>query len=228
MESVRLMIILGAIAVVVLIAAVGIVKRRQLARQMPELGDVDDLYSDSDDEKALPVKRVEPNEFQASPLQKRQFKKQFKWQQHPDSKPYTSDPLLDEIPSRSPRLPEIITFNVLPQDDESFSGYELLQAILASGLRYGDMKIFHRYQEKNDHSSVLFSLASATEPGTFDIDDMSANPCRGLTLFMQTSKLADPQAAYDLMLETAQQLADDLDAQVFDGKKQIVREAAIA
>ncbi len=109
--------------------------------------------------------------------------------------------------------PDIIALRVLAKNDMRFASYELLQCILSTGLKFGDMNIFH-YYVKNNQKNPLFSLASATEPGEFDLDRMGTFSCKGLTLFFDLSTSFDPKLAFKLMMETAQQLAEDLDGEI--------------
>jgi cell division protein ZipA len=114
-----------------------------------------------------------------------------------------------------------IALNVFAQNQQTFSGYELLQALLAAGLRFGEMNIFHRYQQDNGQGPILFSLASATEPGTFDIQQMGTFSCQGLSMFMELS--GHPQIdeeRFDLLLTTARQLAEDLAAVVLNDRRE--------
>ena len=114
----------------------------------------------------------------------------------------------------------VIVMGVLARQGYTFAGYELLQALLSNGLRYGQMHIFHRHEEGNGHGAILFSLASATKPGTFELTKMGSFKCHGLSLFMRVSGQKDLQQALDIMINTAKQLAEDLDGEVVDEKRQ--------
>lgn len=117
----------------------------------------------------------------------------------------------------------ISVMHIMAQQNKLFAGYELLQAILSSGLRFGEMNIFHRYREPNTQKGILFSLASATEPGVFDMLNMGAFSCKGLTLFMRKSEDEhDNRTRYDLMLSTAQHLAEDLDGMLLDESRNLL------
>lgn len=119
----------------------------------------------------------------------------------------------------------ILILHVMAKNEAIFSGYELLQVLLAVGLRFGDMNIFHYYREIEGREKTLFSLASATEPGVFDIRNMSAFSCLGLTLFMKkTGDEKEDKARYDLMLQTASHLTEDLDGVLLDSKKNVLFE----
>lgn len=123
--------------------------------------------------------------------------------------------------SNSPYSDDLIVINILPANGKTFIGYELLQAILSSGMRYGDMNIFHRYQSLSGKGPILFSLASASEPGTFDIQKMGNTNCQGLTLFLRLSYTPTiDNDRFDLMLNTANQIAKQLRGNLFNQFKQ--------
>lgn len=110
-----------------------------------------------------------------------------------------------------------IMFFLLAKDQPHFAGYELLQTILAAGLRFGEGDLFHRHQHANGQGPVLFSLATATESGVFDLQNIGAFNARGLCLFMQTSGNANIDTErYEILCQTAKQLSDDLGAYLLD------------
>lgn len=133
------------------------------------------------------------------------------------------------LPQRetSPIVQDILILYVLAPQNQQFLGYELLQALLAVGLRYGPKRIFHRYEDNSHQGAILFSLASATEPGIFDIENMGAFACSGLCLFTSLLECPDPQITWKAMLETARQLADDLGGSVFDAGHKPLTDAII-
>lgn len=106
---------------------------------------------------------------------------------------------------------ETMSLHVMADKNKPFLGYDLLQVLLSQGLKYGDMKIFHRYQETNGKGPRLFSVASAVEPGTFDIHQMGAQTYGGITLFMQFSGSPGiDKERFSMMSSTAQELAETL------------------
>ena len=121
-----------------------------------------------------------------------------------------------------PPPPPIITFYVMAEEEKPFSGYELLQAILSIGARFGEHQIFHRHQEKTGHGPVLFSIASAVKPGTFDLSKMGGFSTPGLSLFFCVGDVEDPVTVYELMLQTAGQLVEDLGGHVLDEYRQLL------
>lgn len=118
---------------------------------------------------------------------------------------------------------KFIVIHVFAKEGQQFVGYELLQAILASGLRFGAMDIFHRYQDLAGKGPILFSLACATEPGTFEMQKMGGFSCTGLTLFFRlTNQVQDDLDRFELLLETARQLAEDLGGKLCNEHRQIL------
>jgi len=132
------------------------------------------------------------------------------------------------IQKKSAAPSELIILYVMASPDQPFVGYELLQTLLALGLRYGEMNIFHYHQQTREgEGSPLFSLASAVEPGIFDLGNVGAIACPGLSLFM-TAVIDDRFKAFEVMLETAEQLAQDLNGVVCDMQRVPLTEAKIA
>lgn len=117
---------------------------------------------------------------------------------------------------------------LVANNEQEFAGYELLQSLLASGLRFGEGKIFHKHQNDNGQGTILFSLAAATASGTFDLQNMDSFSVRGLCLYMHTSGNTNiDNERFDEMLAVAKNLADDLQARLLDEKQQIFGEESV-
>lgn len=108
---------------------------------------------------------------------------------------------------------------------DKFASYDLLQTISSTGMQFGEMNIFHYYKPAT--KIPLFSLASATEPGFFDFDRIGDFTCTGLVLFMNVYNTSEPKNVFELMLQTAEQLVDDLDGLLYATPKQIWNEAVL-
>lgn len=136
--------------------------------------------------------------------------------------PITEEPMHTISSSSQPVIEpeqEIITLSIFAKPNAQFASYELVQAITATGMQYGDMNIFHYYSMTDMGRKTLFSLASATKPGDFDLDRIGEFSCVGLTLFMDVTSVPDAAQAFELMLVTAEQLAEDLDGDVYAGPR---------
>ena len=79
------------------------------------------------------------------------------------------------------------------------------------------MNIFHKH---DDEGKILFSVASAVEPGKFDLKELDLQFIPGITLFMTLSKdKQSQQITFDLLVRTAKQLAFNLNGELRDQKQ---------
>jgi cell division protein ZipA len=134
--------------------------------------------------------------------------------------------IVKATPAPKQQYTDLVVFYVMARAEQLFVGYELLQALSAVGLQYGEMNIFH-YRQEPDDTKALFSVASASEPGTFDLSEMGGIQCKGLCAFMDTKHLDDPRTAFETMLSTVKQLAEDLGGTVQDQRRQPITEQSI-
>lgn len=121
-----------------------------------------------------------------------------------------------------------IVLHVQAPTNHPFAGYRLLQTLLAHRLQFGKQGLFHYYQQTEAGQKILFSVASAADPGYFDLSTMASFQCETLVFFMNIDSHVDvsndsnskgcdnsaPLAAFDQMLLTAQQFATDMQAVV--------------
>lgn len=109
------------------------------------------------------------------------------------------------------------------KDDKQLAGYELLQAILASGLRFGEGELFHRHQYTNGQGTIMFSLAAATDKGTFDLQNIGSFAVKGLCLYMHLSgNPSIDEERFAILFDTAKSLSEDLDANLLDDRRKPV------
>lgn len=132
--------------------------------------------------------------------------------------PLIETPETQAVDLAPPLEDEIICINVLAKEGQ-FVSYDLLQAITATGMQYGAMNIFHYYESTPQGTVTLFSLASATEPGDFDLNHIGDFVCAGLILFMKIHQVPDAEEVFEIMLDTAEQLADDLQGELYAAPK---------
>ncbi|HVV69774.1 MAG TPA: cell division protein ZipA [Gammaproteobacteria bacterium] len=153
----------------------------------------------------------------------------------PESEPEPLDSHLDHPQSQEPepappalKMTDLIIINLVAEPHQPYRGYELLQALLTSGLRYSKKGLFHRYEDPTGRGNILFNLVSSIEPGTFDLPKMGSFATTGLTLFMQIPTVQNPTQVFDLMLSTANELAEDLGGQLLDEQRQPLTDEKIA
>ena len=131
---------------------------------------------------------------------------------------HREDTRTERAPSRRTE-PDVIALTVLALDGQTFRGAELVACLLEHDLRYGEMNIFHRHADASGQGPVLFSVANALKPGTFDPDQMDNFSSPGVSLFMQLPGPQDPRMAYHLLLSTAEYLAQTLGGEVRDAAR---------
>ena len=127
------------------------------------------------------------------------------------------------VASDQSREPYPVVLSVLTKG-EMFAGEGLLRTLESLDMKWGEMDIFHRLDERG---AIEFSLANAVEPGTFDPDTMAEIQTPGVTLFMIADELADPGSTYENMLMVAQMLADELGGSVKDEQRNDLTDQSI-
>jgi cell division protein ZipA len=108
---------------------------------------------------------------------------------------------------------------VVAREGEGFNGPALLQNILESGLRFGEMDIFHRHESMAGNGEVLFSMANAVKPGTFDLDDIDHFSTRAVSFFLGMPGPRHPRQAFDVMVAAARKLASELNGELKDDQR---------
>ena len=109
----------------------------------------------------------------------------------------------------------IQALHVVCQEPDGFDGAQVLGALQANGLRYGQYQVFHRLTKTEPESSV-FSVASLVEPGVLPPESLPRQRLPGLTLFLVLPGPRDGVAACADMLATARALARQLGGNVQD------------
>ncbi|SHN11674.1 cell division protein ZipA [Phytopseudomonas punonensis] len=117
---------------------------------------------------------------------------------------------------------EVLVINVIARDEQGFKGPALLQNILESGLRFGEMDIFHRHESMAGNGEVLFSMANALKPGTFDLDDIEGFSTRAVSFFLGLPGPRHPKQAFDVMVAAARKLAHELNGELKDDQRSVL------
>jgi len=117
---------------------------------------------------------------------------------------------------------EVLIINVVARSEEGFPGAAMLQSIMESGLRYGDMNIFHRHESMTGNGDVLFSMANALKPGIFDLDELDHSHVRAVSFFMGLPGPRHPKQALDLMIASARKLSQELGGDLKDENRSVL------
>lgn len=121
-----------------------------------------------------------------------------------------------------PQVEEVLVISVISRDESGFKGPALLQNILESGLRFGEMDIFHRHESMAGNGEVLFSMANAVKPGVFDLDDIDHFSTRAVSFFLGLPGPRHPKQAFDVMVAAARKLAHELNGELKDDQRSVM------
>lgn len=106
----------------------------------------------------------------------------------------------------------VVALRLIPRGAE-LPTERAVAALRGAGLEHGRYAIFHRQLGTNREG---FSVASLTEPGSFDVEHLGDATIAGLSFFLVLPGLGDPVARFDAMVETARALSVELAADLFD------------
>lgn len=137
----------------------------------------------------------------------------------------TEEPLVAAAPEEEPKPePEmqVIVLNVHCAGEEPFVGTELFDSMQQNGLIYGEMDIFHRHVDLSGTGKVLFSVANMMHPGTLAHGDPAEFTTKGISFFMTLPCFGEAEQNFNLMLRTAQQIADDMGGNVLDDRRNLM------
>ena len=117
---------------------------------------------------------------------------------------------------------EVLVISVISRDPAGFKGPALLQNILESGLRFGEMDIFHRHESMAGNGEVLFSMANAVKPGVFDLDDIDLFSTPAVSFFLGVPGPRHPKQAFDVMVAAARKLSQELNGELKDDQRSVL------
>ena len=140
--------------------------------------------------------------------------------------PFEVDVEAQSSPPKSTIPTEVIVINVLARNGAKFGGTELMEAFLRNGLKFGDMNIFHRIRPAS--KEMQFSVASAVEPGTFDLSAMDTFRTPGVSFFMRMPGPDEPLEVFEDMLAVTRDVAASLGADLKDEQLSVMTSQTIS
>ena len=138
------------------------------------------------------------------------------------------DAVEEESAHHGTDVEQVVSILVTANDRQGFYGPQLLQLVKACGMVFGEMDIFHRFEDGLRLGKTQFSMANMMEPGTFELDDIDHLHTPGVVFFLGLPMAQDSMQAFDYMLETAQCLASNLGGGVLDEQRSVMRPQTIA
>jgi len=139
-----------------------------------------------------------------------------------DDFPDDTKPAPSTSDKEQPRAEEVLVISVICRDPAGFKGPALLQNILESGLRFGEMDIFHRHESMAGNGEVLFSMANAVKPGVFDLDDIDHFSTPAVSFFLGLPGPRHPKQAFDVMVAAARKLSQELNGELKDDQRSVL------
>ncbi|AWL29761.1 cell division protein ZipA [Acinetobacter defluvii] len=111
----------------------------------------------------------------------------------------------------------IIALNVYPNPRKALSGDKTLKVLLKYGLRFGELSCFHRYDNIDEPSPLMFSVLRITDegPAGFDLETLSTEQVKGLAFFLALPH-SNVQKGFDTMASIAGLIAREVDGTVYD------------
>lgn len=121
--------------------------------------------------------------------------------------------------------PQVLALSVTAR--ETFSGVKLFKLVEACGMEFGEMDIFHRFEDDKGEGAIQFSMVNGVKPGSFDLSQREVFSTPAVSFFLQMGEPADLMNAFECMLATAQCVADNLKGEVKDENHSVMRPQTI-
>lgn len=111
----------------------------------------------------------------------------------------------------------IISLTVFPNPRKALSGDKTLKTLRKYGLRFGELSCFHRYEDCEGISPLMFSVLRITDegPNGFDLETLSSEQVQGLAFFLALPH-SNVQKGFDTMVSIAGLIAREIDGTIFD------------
>ncbi|UHQ55996.1 MULTISPECIES: cell division protein ZipA [Microbulbifer] len=116
---------------------------------------------------------------------------------------------------------EVLIINIMAREGDLFEGNDLLRALMAVNMRFGDMDIFHYHLGGSDDGPVIFSLANMVVPGVFDLGRMEEFATPGVSLFLALPIDGEAIKAFELMLSVSREIAEQLGGELKDENRSV-------
>ncbi|SHG03859.1 cell division protein ZipA [Microbulbifer donghaiensis] len=124
-------------------------------------------------------------------------------------------------PREKSPVEEVLIINVMAREGDHFEGNDLLRVMVASGMRFGEMNIFHYHQGGAADGPVVFSLANMVVPGVFDLAQMEEFATPGVSLFLALPIEGEAIKAFEQLLATSRQIAELLGGELKDENRSV-------
>jgi len=135
-----------------------------------------------------------------------------------ESGPKTPEATDDIVPpnlGNTSGVERVVTLRFMSKEEGELSCDKVILALRKAGLVHGKYGIFH-YLPDNDSSQPCFSVASLTEPGSFNLSEVNDATLPGMSFFMVLANDDDLVENFDAMVRVARDMAKELNGEIFD------------
>ena len=123
---------------------------------------------------------------------------------------------------------KIVSLFVAARAGQSFHGPDIVVAAEKAGLTFGHMNVFHRLIDRHPEQGPVFSVANIMKPGSFDMTQIQSLETPALAFFLTLPAPVNALEAWDMLLPTAQRIAELLDGVVLDEERNALGRQRIA
>jgi len=127
----------------------------------------------------------------------------------------------EDRPREKSPVEEVLIINVMAPEGDCFEGNDLLRVMVAAGMRFGEMSIFHYHQGGGADGPVVFSLANMVVPGVFDLAQMEEFTTPGVSLFLALPIEGEAIKAFEQLLATSRRIAELLGGELKDENRSV-------
>ncbi len=194
-----------------------------------------DGFKDIDDADPLQdLKGVDEEQLSVNALELNQQSQKSLFQELPtiDDKPEAKTAVnhsVKKVTSKSRKSianvddPNVVLIVTVVAKNQYLNGAALKKVVQACGMEFGDMEVFHRFEDGEAEGAIQFSMANAINPGTFDIETMDETSTPGVSFFMSMDEPLDPKNALECMMATAETVATHLNGDLLDDDRSVIR-----
>lgn len=127
-----------------------------------------------------------------------------------------------------PLEPSYIALSVHARNGGMLQGAKLFQCLEQHNLIFGENAVYHRHADLAGTEPVLFSATNMVQPGNFPEDGGHNFETPGVSFYLMLPCYGSASSSFNLMLQTVQRIADDLNADVLDHERAMVTPNRIA
>lgn len=123
---------------------------------------------------------------------------------------------------------KIVTLYIAARAGQVLRGPDIVVAAEKAGLTYGHMNVFHRLVEGHPERGPIFSVANIRKPGSFEMSEIQSLETPAIAFFLTLPAPVAALDAWEMMLPTAQRMAELLDGVLLDEQRNALGRQRVA